>query len=610
MVKWIGFQEHAVEPQGHARILGLVCFIALALPFLFGYGTAPLTNFAGEIVSAAGFAMLLLAATQYGDLGANGGRLSLVRTAFALLGLATIAQYYYFGGRNLVAWLVVLAYLAMGAVVVWVGHAAHASRNPEVWVRAVAGSLVVGSVLASCASIAQYFGVDGSVIVLSPSIDAGRTFGFIRQPNHQGTFLNLGLAGLYALHRLVGRRTGSLLMNFGSPLLVFGIISTGSRTALLQLIFLSTCAIVTNRRAQHGFRLILLPLMWAGFLWSVLFMFSQVGDTSFYGAQKLTQTASEGFGMRAEMWRQTLHLIFERPWFGSGPLYYTAAFFLSGAAEKVGLVMSHSHNFFLQLSYAYGIPIALSFCGIVATVLWQARKQFESVGGGFSYGLIACIGIHSLVEFPLWYVYFLLPACYCIGWLSFDLIENQNKIKESNKTSTKLINNWIRKKIPLGIGLSAISIVVWMNVDYYKLTPVYTSGLQITLDRRLKEANTVFWFRQFADFLDLHKQSVSKSNYAEYINKASILGCVMYEAWYQPKMIVALTYAGKVDEAKWILYLFGRLSNGKVDQFRKALTESEAPQAIEVLNYMESMEVVPKANSYYELQCYDDVRGN
>ena len=81
------------EDEGSTmRLVGLVCFIALGAPFLLGYGTLPMTNFAGEIISMVGFALLLVIATQYGALDAASGMLKSVWASFALMLLAIRAN--------------------------------------------------------------------------------------------------------------------------------------------------------------------------------------------------------------------------------------------------------------------------------------------------------------------------------------------------------------------------------------------------------------------------------------------------------------------------------------------------------------------------------------
>jgi hypothetical protein len=596
---------HSVKPAEFAaavarkstKVLGLVCFMALALPFLFGYGVAPLTNFAGEVMSAMGFALLFLVTMAYGRLDVTGPCLRVAWCALGLLLAASLVQYGWFGARNSSEWLTIAGYLVMAALAVWTGHAAHAGDRADAWVRAMAGSLLIGTTLAALASIAQYFQIDGSLLILSPSIDAGRTFGFIRQPNHQGTFLNLGIAALFTFCRFLPPRRALWLFCVVCPVLVFGIVSTSSRTALIQLIFLASLAALTMQQKPHQRWLAGLTVLLAMVTWGVLYMMSREGGAAFYGVQKVAQTSAEGMGVRMEMWLQTMGLIAERPWLGFGIPHYGAVFYLYGAAEKVGVVMTNSHNLFLQMAFAFGIPITTVFFAALAWIVWQARKQVTLVGGGFAYAVLGCIGIHAFFEFPLWYTYFLFPACFALGWLS----ANHRATKPASKTPPYLRwQNWVAS----ACGLAAVSIIVWMNHDYYRLTPVYVAGFQSTLKARLEEANRVFWFRPYADYIQLlTKRQVNQTNYTEHLRQTMLSGCMSSEVWYQPNMIVALLHAGRTDEAKWILYSYWRLSGGKIDHYKTVVASSAAPGAEELLQYLKNPQPVKRATALFDSEC-------
>lgn len=602
-----------LSPNRSARtepssVLGLLCFVAVSCPFLFGYGTLPLTNFAGEIVSVAGFAMMFVVTAQYGAADRKIGDLKLVWTALGLLILATAGQYFYFEQKNLVDWLAIIGYLFLAAMAAWVGNTARGGGYKRHWQKGIAIALIAGATLASVASIAQYVSFDASWIVLSPAAEKGRTFGFVRQPNHQATFLCLGLAALFTLRPAVGRRLGAVVFLLLGPLLVFGIVSTGSRAALLQLLFISVCAVLFLRRNNHGAWKAFYPLVFAAVIWTVLLLISQHGGADFYGANKLTQTRSEGVGMRAEVWRQTIDLIHMRPWLGWGILDYGSAFFLSGAAEKAGIVMTHSHNLFLQLAFAFGLPLTAGFLFLLAAVFWRARRQLLTLDGFLPFVAVGCVAIHSQVEFPLWYTYFLLPTSYFIGWLSRGEVQLQSEVLPGTQGNSSQVlakvGGSARKGVISLLGLTILGTVVWMNNDYYKLTPVFAVGLKSDLNERLDVASHVTWFRPYASYLLLIRQTVDASNYQEYLRTSTELGCVMYETWYQPNTIVALTFAGKPEEAKWIMYSYWRLSGGEVAQFRNALIASKAPGADEMLRYLNGPVPVPRAMGLFNAACY------
>lgn len=612
MPTWTASLTNQIETQGRARLLVLVCFVAFSVPFLFGYGTAPLTNFAGEIVSAAGFAMLLVASLQYGNLDARSRGLHLVLCALGILGAVSAAQYLKFGSNNSSTWLMAVCYFALAGVSAWIGHSGRASADPEVWIHAIATALVAGALLAACASIAQYFGLDGSTIVLSPSIDAGRTFGFVRQPNHQGTFLSMGLTALLASQFYLKRRIWKWLAIVVSPVLAFGIVSTGSRTALLQLVLVSTVWCALALKNKRSVVLSALPLASAALIWSTLYVLALQGQTSFYGAEKLAQTSSEGLGMRTQMWKQTILLILERPWFGHGIVQYVSTFYLSGAAEHVGLIMSNSHNLLLQLLFAFGIPATVLVILCIAYVLWSARHRFWSIDGAFAFTVLGCIGIHSIFEFPMWYLYFLLPAGLCVGWLCFSPPTDASNLVGASVAETPAalrMSSLATRLVATSMSLAMMLAIAWINHDYYRLTPVYTAGLKITLETRLREANRVFWFRPFADFLMTFNEMVDASNAKRYVDSAAKIGCVMHEIWYQPRTIVALLYVGRVDDAKSILYSFWKLSGGNMKLFEAALSVGDIPHAKEMLQYIENPTVAPKSLTTFTETCFGSSKG-
>jgi O-antigen ligase len=591
--------------ESSAQIIGLVCFVAIATPFLFGYGTLPLTNFVGEIVSAVGFGMMLVLATHYGGGRQKSYELKLVHSAFGLLGLMVAVQYLYFGQGHSLVWLLLFLYLLLACVAAWAGFAAHNNSHETQWLRGMAFAVVGGGCIASVAAVMQYFSVDGSWVLLSPTAQAGRTFGFVRQPNHQGTFLCLGVVAIFTLQRLLAPRIGMALLILLSPLLVFGIVSTGSRTALLELGFISLFTIYHLRGQKSGIYKALYPVTWAALLWLILYYVSQQGGAGFYGTTKLAQTTTEGVGVRAAVWAQTWDLVVAHPWLGSGLPYYSSLFYISGGAANSGIIMTHSHNLFLQFAYGFGIPVTVVFFFLVARLLWRARHLLTTADGFFSFAIIGCVLIHSQVEFPLWYTYFLLPVCWCLGWLSHTLGSSlQPMVHVQNMPPSKITSVVWSRRLALGVGALVLGTSAWMNTDYYRVTPIFTPGLMADLNQRIHEARRSDWFQRYVEYVELNQEQVTLANYGDHLARAVSLGCAVPESWYQPNTIIALTFAGRLDEARWILYSYMRLAKGKVDHLKAAFLKSNPPHTAEMLQYLETQKAVPKSTQLFEEVCF------
>ncbi|MEO7887099.1 MAG: Wzy polymerase domain-containing protein [Polaromonas sp.] len=594
------------QGQG-VRLIYLVGFIVFGLPALVGYGTIPLTNFTAEALCVTGLALMLILAGIDPQSRVERRRELLAATgAFGLLFLVTLLQWTAFGQKQIDAYLVVLGYLLCAVMAVGAGHAACAGDHAMSWFRASAKSLAIAATLAAFASAAQYFELDARWLLISPVSDAGRTFGFIRQPNHQGTFLNLGLVALIFLQRTGSIRTW--LWSLLSLILIFGITTTGSRTALLQVFFISLCMLASSWRDRRGLLKAVLPIALVAGIWLALFLLSRSGGTEFFGVQKLAQTSSEGLGMRSAAWRQTAIMVMEHPWAGNGILRYSAAFFLGGAGIEVGVGMSHSHNLLLQVAFDFGLPVAILFFGLIAWVLWRARGTFVTNHGFFAFVCLGCLFIHSLVEFPLWYAYFLLPACWLLGSLtcgrrSAAARQDAEAPHAGNHGEIARASKALRAAAVLA-GIAVLGVTLSMNRDYYLLTPVYAPGLVSTQAERLKDAERVFWFRRYADFPGLQLETVNETNYELHLKRAASIGCVMTEIWFQNSTILALAQSGRIDEAKWILYIIWRMSNGQVDSFKKALMGSKLPVAAQLVDYLQNPVPVPKATTTFQQACY------
>jgi 4-amino-4-deoxy-L-arabinose transferase-like glycosyltransferase len=78
-------------------------------------------------------------------------------------------------------------------------------------------------------------------------------------------------------------------------------------------------------------------------------------------------------------------------------------------------VCNHAHNIVLQLLAETGIAGAVLFAGAAALVLSDLRRAEFGMEWWWLLALLAVLGIHSLLEFPLWYAYFLGIAALLAG---------------------------------------------------------------------------------------------------------------------------------------------------------------------------------------------------
>jgi Virulence factor membrane-bound polymerase, C-terminal/O-Antigen ligase len=121
---------------------------------------------------------------------------------------------------------------------------------------------------------------------------------------------------------------------------------------------------------------------------------------------------------RLTLWSNVLHLVSQRPWLGWGWSEVDYAHFITlYPGERFCEILDNAHNLPLHLAVELGIPVALVFCGACAWMVWRNKPWAETVPTRqLAWGVLAVIGLHSMLEYPLWYGPFQLAVVLCI-WL-------------------------------------------------------------------------------------------------------------------------------------------------------------------------------------------------
>ena len=80
------------------------------------------------------------------------------------------------------------------------------------------------------------------------------------------------------------------------------------------------------------------------------------------------------------------------------------------------VLFTHSHNSFLNLLAEMGI---IGTALVLGGLLWAIKGSLQRAhqpAGGFLLALIGVSLVHSMLEYPLWYIYFLTPFALFIGF--------------------------------------------------------------------------------------------------------------------------------------------------------------------------------------------------
>jgi O-antigen ligase len=540
-------------------------FVAAALaavaPALLAYNLSPSPTFLNQALALGLWGLFVaLAPAQRPGRGAWP-----VAAALAVMAAAVLWSW---GPGGLPASLALsaLGLLAAAAVMMAAGTGARSSVSAEdVFALFCLGWLVAGLLNAGVA-VVQVFAPDlpdGDWIAHS-SIP-GRAVGNLRQPNHLSSLLlwaGIAVIALAELRRIGPRWAAALL-----GLMVFGVVLTASRTGLVSVVLLALWGLADRRLARHTRTLLLAaPAAYAAAWWGMA-QWAAASSHSFGGAARLAE--SDISGSRFGIWANTLALIKQQPWAGVGWGEFNFAWSLTPFPGRPTAFFDHTHNLPLQLAVELGLPLAALVMALLLWGLWRAARTAWTAAGGLgaaqrcAWVMVVMIGLHSLLEYPLWYAYFLLPAAWAWG---FALAGPAGAAKASGSTRGLTLAGWA---LAAGAAFS-----VW---DYQRVAVIFSApeGSAPLVQRIAAGQHSVF-FAHHADYAAV----TSTPPYADdtqAFDRAThyLLDTRLMTAWARH-----LAARGELDSARHLaarLREFGRAEAG--DFFNTCAPDGSATQA-------------------------------
>ena len=400
----------------------------------------------------------------------------------------------------------------------------------------VASQLAVGLLLAALlggvVGLLQYFlGDPGLAPWVQPS-EPGQAIGNLRQRNQQASLMSLGVWALLWLVVQMQARMGAesgasatplqrallgggrawpswlvgLLLVWALTLLAAGSAATASRTGALQWVLMIVLLVLwrgTSGRLAVGLAVIgLLLYALAGWMLPALLL-DWTGFTT-DGVFARLASDPQSMGSRRELWANVLYLIAQKPWtgWGWGELDY-AHYITLFPGERFSVLLDNAHNLPLHLAVELGLPVAALACAAVLAWVVRSRPWCETDPvRQLAWGVLAIIGLHSMLEFPLWYGPFQLVTVLALALLW-----------------RRALPRWVRSArflasaavVGVAVGVAGAG-VVW---DYYRVSQLYRPMAYRPLayqgDTLAKVSNTLLFTNQ-VDFALLTTTALTREN--------------------------------------------------------------------------------------------------
>ena len=417
--------------------------------------------------------------------------------------------------------------------------------------------LLAAAVISAVLGMLQYLGLARE---LSPWVNQplkGDAFANLRQRNQFASLTSLGLVAL--LGWLAARAKAQsmttrcwliavVLLN----VLAAGVACSVSRTGAVQWVLVGVLMAAWSWRSAKqeprfgtglAWLAISAPLLVA--VWSVLMPWLALQTTGEWGASMILRVTGQAqdyaaCGGRRVLWSNVLAMIAQHPWLGWGWGETDYAHFMTiYSSMRFCDMLDNAHDFPLHLALEFGVPFAAAVMALIG--LWVLRRtpwREHHPWRVMAWCLMLVLGLHSLLEYPLWYGPFQMTLGVAIGllWASPNA-----QAKQETQEGPMLV------AALLFIGC------LYAAWDFNRVGQIYRQAVSRDAayrDNPLHHAKQSWLFKNQADFAELTTQNVTQDNATELYSQAVRLMHYSPEARVVQRVIDSGKLLGHEDQAQ------------------------------------------------------------
>lgn len=386
----------------HTKIAQLLAVLAWLLPNHY----PPWANFHSESLALAAILIMCCAAIRQRSRPLQVPASAIVIVVTSLIPLLQWAGgIVFFIGDALISTLYLLV-LAI-TIVIWYSSSPDKTQNSKpLWLLIFAEILLVAALASALMGFLQWLSLTGDMTTFVTYIEPGeRVMANLGQPNQFATLLLMGILALCFLFE--AKKLGYFALALGSIFMGWVIVLTGSRTALLGSVTVVCFLLFKVRKKQlrlSAMHLIAWLVCFLGF-WLI---FPGLNNLLMIGNGRSVALTDENG--RYGIWIQTVMAISQSPWLGYG-WNQTSVAQAKGAEYVSGtLIFSYAHNIVLDLLAWVGIPIGIILTLFIVGWFLHTAVRTTRTDGIYAVAMLLPLVVHSMLEFPFAYAYFLFAA--------------------------------------------------------------------------------------------------------------------------------------------------------------------------------------------------------
>ena len=259
-------------------------------------------------------------------------------------------------------------------------------------------------------AIYQWLNLDFNTSLVTP-LGGSRPFANFAQPNNMATFQLISFLSLIYLH--LKKKVKFYLFSVLTIVFIFSIALTQSRTAVVALVSLLVVLVIfrkivhTKVLVYYFFSVIVYYLL-SVYLVNISKFIAKIFELNIVNISSSVERGVSSSG-RIDFWIQMYYAILERPWFGYGWNQTALAQYQNMEKYPIGVWITSSHNLLVDIIVWCGIPIGVSFILYFIYIIFSSILKIKKIEELFSFCMVVTLLVHSMLEYPLHYAYFLIP---------------------------------------------------------------------------------------------------------------------------------------------------------------------------------------------------------
>lgn len=323
-----------------------------------------------------------------------------------------------------------------------------------------------------------------------------RPFGNLGQPNLLSLLMCFSVASCWYLY--VMRQIKANLGLFFAVLLLIGLALTQSRICWAILPMLLVLCWHQPAESPKVAKPVLIVLL---LFYSALVIFTPdlLKQLGLIVMESMEDRAGQT-SVRLVLWEQAWTISLLHPWLGSGWFQFGPQQVMLSSLFPPTEYSDYAHNIVLDLAAEIGWPITILI--FVAALYWFYHcciRRWNNLPVRYLSMVLLAILLHSLVEFPLWYAFMLIPFGVMVGALS---------IQQLGWKDVLVAKGWVAAFLVSGVVL--ISAITWDHnrvVNGFVALAWQQAGEKEGIGSTAKPEFTLF--PQFYDYFQVAKITIA-----------------------------------------------------------------------------------------------------